>query len=163
MVDGEEDLRFRFLRHVNSTLVGIASLALPLFPADSTNTPQQTRILSTYVRLPLAFEANYGQVDPNVKFVAHGAGSPVLLKTGEIVITRPRTSTGPGSAVRMKFLGANPCEHPSDLFLVVLDRRQKDLEGQLPAVPGGKVQVNHCLPFNQALSCCSNYVPNAQL
>lgn len=107
MADGEEDLRLRSLRHVSSTLLGIASLALPLFPADSTNTPQQTRVLSTYGRLPLAFEANHGQVDPNVKFVAHGAGYAVLLKTREIVVTPPGVSTGAGGAVRMRFLGTN--------------------------------------------------------
>jgi hypothetical protein len=105
MVDGEEDLRFRFLRHVNSTLVGIAFLALPLFPADSTNTPQQTRVISTYGRLPPAFEANIGQFDSNVRFAARNDGHAVLLKAGEAVITLSRKPKGGMNAVRMKFLG----------------------------------------------------------
>src|SRR5258706_10263390 len=56
--------------------------------AISTTSPRvQSRVLETYGRLPLAFEANQGQADPQVKFVSRGAGYNLFLTPTEAVLT----------------------------------------------------------------------------
>src|SRR5882724_12037239 len=52
----------------------------------------QSRVLDTYGRLPLAFEANQGQTDPQVKFVSRGAGYNLFLTATEAVLTLRRGS-----------------------------------------------------------------------
>jgi len=47
----------------------------------------RSRLLETYGRLPLAFEANQGQTDPQVKFVSRGAGYNLFLTSTEAVLT----------------------------------------------------------------------------
>jgi len=81
-----------------------------------------------YGHLPLSFEANQGQTDEQVQFLAHGQGYTLFLTAREAVFAfrppaapgpqpqgiTPRTGTGPdtpGTAqavVRMQLLGANP-------------------------------------------------------
>ena len=62
--------------------------------------------------LPLIFEANQGQADPAVKFLARGAGYSLLLdKAGALLAlqTAPQLGMKPGEQfVRMKLAGANP-------------------------------------------------------
>jgi hypothetical protein len=49
----------------------------------------------TYGHLPLAFEANQGQMDPRVKFLARGPGYTLFLKADEAVLTiRKSSATG---------------------------------------------------------------------
>jgi len=93
----------------------VASVAHPGAPA------QRASIVEGYGRLPLAFEANQGQTDPQVKFVSRGAGYSLFLTTSEAVLTLRRASryepNSPrakalrqeeGSAVlHMKLVGAN--------------------------------------------------------
>ncbi|MBZ5656604.1 MAG: Ig-like domain repeat protein [Acidobacteriia bacterium] len=92
-------------------------------PATHPGTPaQQTRIVEGYGRLPLAFEANQGQTDPQVKFVSRGAGYNLFLTNTEAVLTLHRASRQePNSptaralppqeersaVLRMKLVGAN--------------------------------------------------------
>ena len=45
------------------------------------------RAIQTLTQLPLHFEANQGQTDPRVKFLARGAGYAVHLTVPEVVIT----------------------------------------------------------------------------
>src|SRR5258708_7544161 len=85
-------------------------------------TPVQSRVLDTYCKLPLAFEANQGQTDPQVKFVSRGAGYNLFLTATEAVLTlrrgseqdhnsrttKPLPLPGEKSAVlRMRLVGAN--------------------------------------------------------
>ncbi len=71
-----------------------ANRRLPGSPTEMSQVPArvQTRVLDTYGRLPLAFEANQGQTDPQVKFVSRGAGYNLFLAATEAVLTLRRGS-----------------------------------------------------------------------
>ena len=82
---------------------------------------QRVRIVDNYGKVPLAFEANQGQTDPQVKFVSRGPGYGLFLTTCEAVLTLRRASgKEPNSSrakalpqaeksavLRMKLVGAN--------------------------------------------------------
>src|SRR5438309_1451219 len=58
-----------------------ASVPLVGRSQDLTVVSEETRarINETYGRLPLSFEPNRGQADPQTRFLAHGSGYTVLL------------------------------------------------------------------------------------
>ena len=58
----------------------------------------QGRIRASYAALPLAFEANQGQVDPSVKYVARGSGYRLFLTSKQAILTLP--ARGRNSEVR---------------------------------------------------------------
>ena len=65
--------------------------------------------------LPMSFEANQGQTDGEVRFLAHGSGYTMVLTPTEAVLSLAKPATGGGAApsteasvVRMKLLGGNP-------------------------------------------------------
>jgi Beta-propeller repeat len=63
-----------------------------------------------YGKLPLGFEANAGQTDSRVKFLARGPRYSVFLTGDAAVLTLPNGPTGARSAervIRMKLVGAN--------------------------------------------------------
>jgi len=62
---------------------------------------------TVYGKLPLSFEANQGQTDPKVKFLARGAGYAFFLTPNEAVLALQRTGSD-SAAVRMTLVGANP-------------------------------------------------------
>ena len=89
----------------------------------------QARILDTYGKLPLSFEANQGQADARVKFLSHTSGYSLFLTGDEAVLTlsgsktntdKPKVTatSGPtqsgisapkaGPVLRMKLRNANP-------------------------------------------------------
>jgi len=89
--------------------------------ATSGLVPEQ---LASYGRLPLAFEANQGQTDPRVSYLAHGTGYGLYLTGADAVLalTLPQTPTAPGvsngdiltqtapvseTAVRLRYVGAS--------------------------------------------------------
>ena len=53
------------------------------------NRVDQDKILESYGQLPLSFEANHGQSDPQVKFLSRGPGYTVFLTGDEAVLTLP--------------------------------------------------------------------------
>lgn len=67
-------------------------------------------------QLPLIFEPNQGQADPQVKFLAHGAGYSLFLDANSAVLamqSAPLSSSSPlaphsQQLVRMKLVGSNP-------------------------------------------------------
>jgi hypothetical protein len=71
-------------------------------------TPSRAR--ETYGRIPLSFEANRGQTDESVNFLARGAGYALFLKPTEALFSLHRadasTPKAP-TALRMKLVGAN--------------------------------------------------------
>jgi hypothetical protein len=93
-----------------------------------TDVSQHAPPLGPYGHLPLSFEANQGQTDDHVQFLAHGQGYTLFLTASEAVFTgcppaahrqRPTGSIPKTSAVedtpdtacamvRMQLLGANP-------------------------------------------------------
>jgi uncharacterized repeat protein (TIGR01451 family) len=58
-------------------------------------------------QLPLNFEPNQGQTDPQVKFLARGAGYGVFLTADQAILSL-RSSAQASSVVRMQLAGANP-------------------------------------------------------
>jgi hypothetical protein len=96
----------------------------------------QVRVSEAYGKLPLHFEANQGQTDQQVQFLARGRGYTLFLTPTEAVLalqkppaaqTSPRTGRparaaapehrqGIGPAVlRLQLLGANPQPHMTGL------------------------------------------------
>jgi hypothetical protein len=73
----------------------------------------QGRILTAYGKLPLSFEANQGQVDRQVKFLARGHGYTLFLTDDAAVMTLEAAAENsapnedPG-VLRMKLVGGNP-------------------------------------------------------
>ena len=73
--------------------------------ADS-GSAQQRRIDEAYGRMPLSFEANEGQTDPQVCFLARGSGYTLFLTTSaEAVLV---SGQGQPQVVRLELTGANP-------------------------------------------------------
>ena len=74
-----------------------------------------TSIQLVYGQLPLIFERNQGQTDPQVKFLAHGAGYGLFLTAHEAVLSlrssAPRSKSSDKnenlSILRMQIVGAN--------------------------------------------------------
>jgi YVTN family beta-propeller protein len=89
--------------------------------AGRASPPEQARALA-YGKLPLSFEANQGQADPQVRFIARGDSYTLFLTPTEAVLAlrRPRAGSGETSlaaaleeparpaALRMKLVGAAP-------------------------------------------------------
>ena len=117
--------------------------------------PKQ-RIVETYGKLPLSFEANQGQTAPEVKFISRGPGYNLFLNSTEAVLSlsSPQSSqraqrmtsnflsasSAPSAvndpnpksvALRMKLVGANP--HPEVAGLEELPGRSNYFIGNDPS------------------------------
>src|SRR5215470_15930484 len=77
-----------------------------------------SRLVKMYARQPMRFEANEGQTDANVKFLARGAGYRLFLTSDEAVVAlRKPPRVGPSftsrfdspvpTAMRLRFLGTS--------------------------------------------------------
>ena len=89
---------------------GPASIAAPF--ASSHGSPDTQQIRTAFAQLPLIFEANQGQTDPRVKFLARGSGYGLFLTADEAVLTlqngESRKESQPqSSVVRMQLSGAS--------------------------------------------------------
>ena len=116
-----------------SVLLMVSVYCLLSFPLRSSAMPDeatQVRISQTYGQLPLYFEANQGQTDSQVIFMAGGRGNTLFLTATEAVLalrqphaaqTLPRTGRlaratdpedrqimGQTVVLRLRLLGANP-------------------------------------------------------
>ncbi len=67
------------LRHQRATVPQLAA------STPATRAQQSTRVRSNFGALPLAFEANQGQTDPHVKYMARGSGYTVFLTPNDTV------------------------------------------------------------------------------
>src|SRR5438445_446259 len=107
--------------------LALASCAPASATHPSTESPQATKpqVLAAYGKLPLSFEANQGQTEPQVKFLSRGSGYTLFLTSTEAVLMLTKTDAHakhriPGEArlvepekgaravLRMKLRGANP-------------------------------------------------------
>src|SRR5437868_4946989 len=92
-----------------SAVAGLSSMS-------STN----ARVLPSFARLPLAFESNMGQTDPQVRFLSRGPGSTTFLTRNGAVFslrkggpTRPQSDRalfgmpGRSDVLSMTFVGAD--------------------------------------------------------
>jgi hypothetical protein len=62
---------------------------------------------AAYSKVPLSFEANHGQTDASVKFLARGKGYNLFLTAQEAVLTLKAPSAQGTDVVRMSLKGAN--------------------------------------------------------
>jgi hypothetical protein len=85
---------------------GPSAVAQRTNPAGASSVPVSVRPHSL---VPLAFEANDGQADPRVKFLAHGSGYTLFLTSSDAVLVHG------SDAVRMAFGGASARPHLSAL------------------------------------------------
>lgn len=76
-------------RHGGVNAVAVAATAKPAMAPRPANPAANARIRANYAALPLAFEANQGQADPEVKFVARGDGYKLLLTSSKAIMALP--------------------------------------------------------------------------
>ncbi len=73
----------------------------------------ETHVGAGYGKIPLSFEANRGQTDPQVRFLARGEGYALFLTGDQAVIELKPSQSGtvpgmePASVLRMNLVGAN--------------------------------------------------------
>jgi hypothetical protein len=92
----------RSLRLLSATTILLSALALAQSTSQITppiayqasapalsqpNAAAQTKIAADYGKLPLSFEANHGQIDPQVKFLSRTAAYSLFLTGDEAVLT----------------------------------------------------------------------------
>ncbi len=104
----------------------------PAAAATAPAAPAQARIQADYGKLPYTFEANGGQADAAVKFLARGPGYSLFLTPGEAVlslhtsqpnpasrprpgarpepaaVSEPTAAATPSAVLRLSLVGANP-------------------------------------------------------
>jgi hypothetical protein len=68
-----------------------------------------------YARLPLEFEANQGQTDPRVRFLARGDRYTLFLTSNEAVLSLQTTPARSNVILRLALVGANPRERAEGL------------------------------------------------
>src|SRR5437762_9888167 len=69
--------------------------------------PDLRQVRSAFAQLPLAFEENRGQTDPQVKFLARGSGYELFLTGDEAVLSLSRSANN-SSVLRMRMANATP-------------------------------------------------------
>jgi hypothetical protein len=107
------------------TTAACGTVQAPVTPAKSDAT-SRVQVSEAYGKLPLYFEANQGQTDEQVKFLARGGGNTLFLTPSEAVVVltkreQPARGGFPGArlrpaqgrsatrtVLRMTFVGANP-------------------------------------------------------
>ena len=95
---------FRSL-HVMLATACMAAAALPA--AADGGKARDARAGEASRRLPLAFEANKGQADSRVKFLARGARNTLFLTEREAVLSLAGREGSPAESLRMTFLAGN--------------------------------------------------------
>jgi hypothetical protein len=103
--------------------LGLLGLTLMPALAAAATAPEpssalKAEIQSNYAKLPLSFEANQGQTDSRVKFLARGHGYALFLTPTEAVLSlaKPQApahaetsaTSSPEAVLAMQLSGANP-------------------------------------------------------
>ncbi|MFN2509560.1 MAG: hypothetical protein ABR589_12410, partial [Chthoniobacterales bacterium] len=89
------------------------TLGFVLVPGRICSGAETLTIQKAYGRLPLHFEANRGQADKRVDFLARGPGYGLFLVSGEAVF-RLKSATK-AATLRMKVVGADGCAKAEEL------------------------------------------------
>src|SRR5438876_7907036 len=87
---------------------GLTSVTVATAAPLSFDTATRARLNATYGRLPLYFEANQGQSDPQVRFLARGGGHTLFLTPTEAVLVLTKQDPSLQAVLRMTFMGASP-------------------------------------------------------
>ncbi|MBF0457876.1 MAG: SBBP repeat-containing protein [Nitrospirae bacterium] len=108
----------RELRKTAASIIVLLMVVFCLSAVASANvsagavTGNNAAIAASYGKLPIAFEANDGQTDPNVKYFARGQGYTLFLTPQEFVLSMatPKRSKGvlTMSSIRIRFINPNP-------------------------------------------------------
>ena len=69
---------------------------------------RRIRLSENYGRLPLSFETNEGQQDPQVQFLSRGRGYNLFLTPQEAVLALTKPEATESTVVRVRLVGANP-------------------------------------------------------
>jgi uncharacterized protein (TIGR03437 family) len=86
----------------------ISGPAGPESQSPGTSTTRKAQLVENYGRLPLSFEANTGQVDGSVKFLARRSGYGLYLTADEAVLAlRKGGRAHQADVVRMRLAGAS--------------------------------------------------------
>src|SRR5438093_239317 len=105
-----EDKMF-WVRVVSLILALLVTAACGTVPASVTpaesDAPRHVRVSEAYGKLPLYFEANKGQTDEQVRFLARGSRSTLFLTPSEAVLVFTHREVS-RTVLRMIFIGANP-------------------------------------------------------
>jgi hypothetical protein len=111
-----------------------APMSTPTTRGHSTVPGQtQTRLLASYGKLPLSFEVNRGQSDPQVKFLSRGRGYTLFLSKDEAVLALRKPSALSSQLSANRISGAesrNPLERNGRL-LTLADRLQRTTDNGL--------------------------------
>jgi uncharacterized repeat protein (TIGR03803 family) len=101
----------------NTTILSIVLFTFLLPPAErhasrGISASTQPQLIQAYGHLPLSFEANQGQTDQQVRFLARGRGYSLFLTGNEAVLTLKKSgrSVAPRAdpaVLRMRLVGAN--------------------------------------------------------
>lgn len=83
------------------------TLRVPLPTTHATAPLAKANVLAAYGKLPVSFEKNQGQTDPNVKFLARGNGYTLFLTDGEAVLRLRAPKNEAESVVRIGFARSN--------------------------------------------------------
>src|SRR5207253_1149779 len=86
------------------------NLSLQRFGLSGLDQPKaeglRQQVVQACGKLALSFEANVGQTDPRVRFLARGRGYTLFLTSGAEVVLA--SGKGQPQGVRMQLAGANP-------------------------------------------------------
>ncbi len=90
---------------VTGVLYQVPSLTAPVASSVLDQT-SKAKILESYGKLPLSFEANQGQTDGQAKFLSRGSGYTLFLTPREAVLSLSQSDAH--AVLRMQLLSANP-------------------------------------------------------
>jgi hypothetical protein len=99
------------MRFLSLTFLSAALLAAQAVTAPPTGAAVRARLLSSFDNLPLAFEANQGQVKQPVRYLARGGRYNVFLSNSEAVFSFRRPvdeEHTAGAILRLRLTGASP-------------------------------------------------------
>jgi hypothetical protein len=82
-----------------------AENSLPHRQVSAAPTKIQPKLVASYGKLPLSFEANQGQTDSRVRFLARGRGYTIFLTDSEAVLTLRKSSPSQPGLTRLGKFG----------------------------------------------------------
>lgn len=140
-----------------SATAPVVSLTPPAAATSPEPAVERTRVNAAFAKLPLIFEANQGQTDPQVRFLSRGPGYTLFLTPDEAVFNfRAQSVAGQEpvavklSTLRMRLLDANPQPEISGLDPVstrINDYRGNDSQQWQIGVPTyAKTQLQSVYP-----------------
>src|SRR5437879_2619513 len=102
--------------NARNTLIATSLLLLTSLVGFACPAAAALEVSKSYGRLPLQFEANQGQTDSQVRFLARGAGYSLYLTNGEAVLALAKPDPDAKAAVfRMRLVNAAPAPRVSGL------------------------------------------------